>query len=731
MKTAEKKTILHVEDDPITALTVKTVLGKFGYSVVSADSGHMAVEKFKESGSIDLVLMDIDLGDGMDGTEAAEQILLIRDIPIVFLSSHTEPDIVEKTERITSYGYVVKNSSNTVLDASIKMAFKLFEAKQKEKAKEDDLFEREELFRSVVCNSSDLTILTDPEGRATFVSPQCETVLGHPAGRFMGQIIPDIIHPDDAEICGRKWEEVYNGEPLYNFEYRIIDSAGSVRWISHSAKLVTIKGRALGMQNSISNITSRKQAEADKEAAYAELKDKELHLKNAQRIAHLGHWVWDTRKQTLEWSDEIYRIFGIEPHSIKPSVEDFESRIHPDDLEPFLAKRELMLRQGKEAVIEHRIVLPDGSIKFVEERAGVEKNGSGDIIRVTGTVQDITEPGRSELLIREYASRLELTMMAANMAWWELDIATGNVLFDKRKSDMLGYPQEKFSHYKDFMELVHPDDNDTAMDAMRGHFEGRYERYETEYRIVTADGIWKWFYDIGTIVQRSLKGRPLKVAGIVLDVTDRKTAEERIKSLLAEKEIILKEVHHRIKNNMSTIMALLNLQAESVKDSTAGEALKDAGSRVQSMSLLYDRLFRSSDSNTVNVKGYFTSLAEEIIRNFPNSGSIKLETAIDDFTIKPNLSFSLGIIINELITNIMKYAFRDRPSGTISFSVSLDGSHVSMIIRDDGAGMPESVDFSGAKGFGLMLVSLMVKQITGTIRIERGSGTGIIIEFDI
>ncbi|HON78488.1 MAG TPA: response regulator, partial [Spirochaetota bacterium] len=125
------KTILLVEDEVIVALSQKMEMEKRGYSVITASSGKDAIEAFKSNRSIDLILMDIDLGSGIDGTETAELILQERDIPIVFLSSHTEPEIVEKTEKITSYGYVVKNSSITVLDASIKMAFRLFNEKKR------------------------------------------------------------------------------------------------------------------------------------------------------------------------------------------------------------------------------------------------------------------------------------------------------------------------------------------------------------------------------------------------------------------------------------------------------------------------------------------------------------------------------------------------------------------------------------------------------------------------
>ena len=139
MNDENKKTILLVEDEAVLALTGKMLLEQYGYNILTADSGEKAVESVNKTPGIDLILMDINLGSGIDGTQAAEIILKSRDIPLVFLSSHTEPEVVDKTEKITSYGYVVKNSGITVLDASIKMAFKLYNAHTKLQNKMDEL----------------------------------------------------------------------------------------------------------------------------------------------------------------------------------------------------------------------------------------------------------------------------------------------------------------------------------------------------------------------------------------------------------------------------------------------------------------------------------------------------------------------------------------------------------------------------------------------------------------
>ena len=161
----EPKKILLVEDEALVAMAEKARLKQYGYHVTIAGSGEKAIETIKANAPVDLILMDINLGAGIDGTDAARAILDVRDIPIVFLSSHTEPEIVEKTEKITSYGYVVKSSSTTVLDASIKMAFKLFEAKMAEREKELRLTRNEHYLRSILQTTIDGFWIVDTDRR--------------------------------------------------------------------------------------------------------------------------------------------------------------------------------------------------------------------------------------------------------------------------------------------------------------------------------------------------------------------------------------------------------------------------------------------------------------------------------------------------------------------------------------------------------------------------------------
>jgi len=208
-------------------------------------------------------------------------------------------------------------------------------------------------------------------------------------------------------------------------------------------------------------------------------------------------------------------------------------------------------------------------------------------------------------------------------------------------------------------------------------------------------------------------------------------AASEIKKLLAEKEIILQEVHHRIKNNMMTVKGLLYIQAGTLTGSSVAAALYDAESRVGSMMVLYDKLYLSKSFQELSIKEYLPDLVNQIISNFPGKEKVIIENHIDDFILKAETLFTLGIMLNELLTNIMKYAFNGKDNGVITISAFLNEKHVIISIADNGNGMPESISLENSTGFGMQLVGMLTKQIGGSIKIERENGTEFVLEFDI
>jgi two-component sensor histidine kinase len=168
-----------------------------------------------------------------------------------------------------------------------------------------------------------------------------------------------------------------------------------------------------------------------------------------------------------------------------------------------------------------------------------------------------------------------------------------------------------------------------------------------------------------------------------------------------------------------------------MRDTYAASALQEAANRVQSMSRLYEKLYRSSNFSEIPVEGYLSPLVDEIIANFPNSVSVKLIKEIDDTILEVRKLQPLGIIINELLTNIMKYAFNEKHGGIISLSLKKTGNRVTLTVSDDGAGMPDSIDFNKSTGFGMQLVYLLARQMGASIKVETAEGTKFILEFSV
>jgi PAS domain S-box-containing protein len=259
------KKILLVDDEAINALMIQSFLEKYGYKVQTVNEGKKAVELFGTENDIDLILMDIDLGRGIDGTETAEKILSKHDIPIVFLSAHTEPEVVSKTEKITSYGYVVKNSSITVLDASIKMAFKLFNAKISETKNENSLIESEKTTRWLLDKSFGIILTLDTEGNITLLNKAGHHLLGYEMPELIGKNwFQTCIPEDERDTMLRLFKKLATKESFNAkaFENRVKLKNGEYRILSwHNAIRKDANVTFIGIMSSGKDITEQKQNE--------------------------------------------------------------------------------------------------------------------------------------------------------------------------------------------------------------------------------------------------------------------------------------------------------------------------------------------------------------------------------------------------------------------------------------------------------------------------------------
>jgi len=204
----------------------------------------------------------------------------------------------------------------------------------------------------------------------------------------------------------------------------------------------------------------------------------------------------------------------------------------------------------------------------------------------------------------------------------------------------------------------------------------------------------------------------------------------KLRVQVEEKDMLLREVHHRIKNNMFTVESLLALQAQTVDDPRTSEALIEAKSRLRSMGVLYDRLYRSGNISDMSVRDYLPPLIEEIAGLQSNGTSVRVATEIDDIIMNADSLAALGILLNELLTNSMKHAFPDGKDGTITVTCSSPSpQHALLVYRDDGIGLPDAVLAGRTGGLGITLIQILAGQLKGTVDMKRDQGTVIKIEF--
>jgi two-component sensor histidine kinase len=221
------------------------------------------------------------------------------------------------------------------------------------------------------------------------------------------------------------------------------------------------------------------------------------------------------------------------------------------------------------------------------------------------------------------------------------------------------------------------------------------------------------------------------ILSIARDITDRKWAENELRARLEEKDVILKATHHRIKNNIAMIESLLALQADKVKSPEALSALQDALGRVDCMRVLYDSMLLSHDLKEVPARHYVMSIAESLMKLFSAKLRMTIEEDIGDLTIVGEKLFPLGVIVEELITNIMKYAFTGSETGLIRISLHGEGDSAILSVHDNGRGLPENFDVEKSAGFGLTIVRMLCRQLRGEFRIESGQGTRCVIGFPL
>jgi len=328
------------------------------------------------------------------------------------------------------------------------------------------------------------------------------------------------VHPDDRQAVIDEISACIEHDTPYEVEHRVVWPDGTVRWLlERGAVQRDAAGKPQIMIGVVQDIDDRKRAELA-------LVERERQLLEAQSLASLGNWSADLITGELVWSDEIYHIFGHQPGSFTPSVAAFHAAVHPDDRALVHDSENTAKETGRHDVI-HRILRPDGSIRHVHELAQMHLDETGKPLRLTGTVQDVTDRIEAEQRLRQTEQRFSFAVEGAGDGIWDWDISSGRMLFSANYEPMLGYQHgELESSVNAWKSSVHPADLEHVQQQLIDYIEGRNTQYNLELRLRCKDGNYKWILCRGTVVERNEHGEPMRLIGIHSDISQRKQAEQ-------------------------------------------------------------------------------------------------------------------------------------------------------------------------------------------------------------
>ena len=228
----------------------------------------------------------------------------------------------------------------------------------------------------------------------------------------------------------------------------------------------------------------------------------------------------------------------------------------------------------------------------------------------------------------------------------------------------------------------------------------------------------------------NLDGTVSEVSGMAHDITEKKIAETELKSSLKEKEVLLKEVHHRVKNNLQVISSILNLQSSYVQDEKTLTILKESQNRIKSMAFIHESLYQTNDFSQINFSEYVVNLSKNLVHSYlVNQELIELKLDINNVSLNLDLSIPCGLIINELVSNALKYAFGEGKKGYILIQLFVKDEFVYLSISDNGKGFPKEIDYRNTDSLGLQLVTTLAEQINAEITLNNTKGTTFNIKF--
>jgi two-component sensor histidine kinase/PAS domain-containing protein len=454
-----------------------------------------------------------------------------------------------------------------------------------------------------------------------------------------------------------------------------------------------------------------------------------LHL--ALDVTGLGTWRHDLATGCLHLDERAQRHGGFDTPSVM--WVDLIARIQPDDLEAF--QRASVAATDPEGdgrhTAEYRVIHEGGEIHWLSVQARVYFAGVGagrHAMLTIGTSQDITEHKQIQESIRLKDELLRLTGAMAKVGGWEFDTKTLQGTWTEEVARIHDLPPEQETNVALGVSFYSGESRRKMDEAIRAAIEYGTP-FDLELELVSATGVHKWVRTVGRPVMQD--DQAVRMRGIFQDITERKRFEARLLAALEEKEALLREVHHRVKNNLQAMIALMDMQSGQLPDARTRLFVKELEGQARTMALVYEQLYQSENLARVAMGPYLQQLTAYVLRAFVTERMVQLSldtpVSLDVATAMP-----CGLLINELLTNALKHAFppgfAERPR--VSISLQQNGNTYRLIVGDNGVGLPPDFQPHHSRSLGLRLVNLWAThQLGGTLDVTCSPGTVYTITF--
>ncbi len=542
-------------------------------------------------------------------------------------------------------------------------------------------------WRTMLETSQDGIVITDYDGKVIMVNQTFADMLGYSADEMADLHIWDWdfqLLPEEVSKLS-----VSNRGKSFKVETRHRRKDGTVYDCEISSNWIIWNGKPAAL-NIVRDISERN-------AAVKAVKASEARLKKAVELAQLGVWDWDLKTDRAEWFGQMFSILGVEPNEFSGRGSEYQEMTGDST-------------SSGTTGVEKVIVMPDGSERTILSDSVQMNNDLGEPARMMGIVLDITERKRLLAAQENSQARYDLLMKYMGDVIWVLNVPRAKFTYVSPSVERLrGFTAEEVLA-QGLAEAVTPDSLIQVGELLAKRIpQFLADPSQVMYLVDLVDQPHKDGSIVHTEVNTTMtinKLGELEVIGVSRDISQRLAAENKVLGLLAEKEDLLREVHHRVRNNMSTISSLLALQAASLEESAAVEALTDAAGRVQMMMTIYNLLYTSGDYEMVNLQTFVANLVRDLASSASNPAPmVTIRQDVEELKIYTRQAFSLGIVISELIGNALKFAYGENDTGeievraqavagqTVSAQAAAENS-LEVWIINDGAPFPLDVDLS-------------------------------------